>query len=274
MIGLRRLRRLRDRSSVLKAVHAVLREPYYKALCLLHRRGVKVELPGRCSVRLHPLLLGIPPEEYEPELSAALDGRIARGMTVLDVGSHVGLHSLRFSQAVGAAGHVVAVEASPANAALLRTHLLWNDCRNVTVIEAAVAEQKGEMEFAYRTDPTDYGAFANSIAYDIGGEKASVRVTTIDEICRGLTPQVIKIDIEGAELLALRGARELLSSSAPVLFIAVHPEPMKALGTSPSELVEFLRGFGYAGWRLDGSPAIEPSLEEIVFEKQSSALRT
>jgi FkbM family methyltransferase len=270
MSVLHRLRQMRERSRVLKVMHTVLREPYYDALCVLHPRGVKAVLPWQLSVRLHPRLLGIPPDEYEVDLSATLDRSVALGMTVVDIGAHVGLHSLRLSRAVGEAGRVIAVEPSPANTALLRKHLAWNACHNVTVIEAAIGEHVGEIEFSFRPDATDPGAFANSVAYDVGGEKARVKVTTIDEICRGLKPSVIKVDIEGAELLALRGAQELLSRSSPALLVAVHPDAMRALGTAPSQLVELLRGFGYVGRRLDGSLVIEPVFEEIVFERQGS----
>jgi FkbM family methyltransferase len=272
--GLDRLRQMRDRSRVLKVVHSALREPYYGVLCFLYRRGVRVELPGRHGFRVHPRLLGIRPSEYEVEFSAALDCRVSTGMTVVDVGAHVGLHSLRLSRAVGDTGHIIAVEPSPANASLLRKHLEWNRCQNVTVIEAAAGECESEIEFAFRPDPTDPGGFANSVAYDIGGNRACVKVTTIDEVCRGLTPDVIKIDIEGAELLAVRGARSVLLESAPILFVAVHPDAMRALGTSPSELVELLGEFGYVGRHLDGSLATKPGLEEIVFEKGVRAHRS
>jgi FkbM family methyltransferase len=270
MRGLQRLRQLRERSPVLKGLHSILREPYYHALCFLHPHGLKVDLPNCHPVRLHPRLLGISPSEYEVDFSAALDRRVGPGMTVIDVGAHVGLHTLRLSRAVGEAGHVVAVEPSPANACLLRKHLKWNGCRNVTVMEAAVGEHEGEAEFAFLPDPTDPGAFANSIAYDIGGAKARVKVATIDEICRDLTPSVIKIDVEGAELLALRGARMVLSCHSPVLFVAVHPGAMRALGTSPLELVEHLRELGYVGRRLDGSLVAEPGFEDIVLEKHNA----
>jgi FkbM family methyltransferase len=265
-----RLRQMRERSRVLKSVHASLREPYYGVLCFLYRRGVRVELPGRHGVRVHPRLLGIRPTGYEAALSAALDGRVSLGMTVVDVGAHVGLHSLRFSRAVGECGQVIAVEPSPANASLLRKHLEWNRCRNVTVIEAAAGECESEIEFAFRPDPTDPGSFANSVAYDIGGDTARVKVTTIDAVCRGLTPDVIKIDIEGAELLAVRGARSVLSKSSPILFVAVHPDAMRALGTSPSELVDLLGELGYVGRHLDGRVATKPGFEEIVFQKGSA----
>jgi FkbM family methyltransferase len=188
-------------------------------------------------------------------------------MTVLDIGAHVGLHTLRFCQRAGATGRVLAVEPSPANAALLRKHLNWNKSGNSIVIEAAVGEYKGSTEFAYRPDATDPGGFANSMAYDVGGKNVRVPVTTIDELCGAITPGIIKIDVEGAELLVIRGARKVLTSCSPVLLIAVHPELMAALDTSPAELVSELSGLGYAGYHLDGRTASDPGFEEIIFEK-------
>jgi hypothetical protein len=57
---------------------------------------------------------------------------------------------------------------------------MWNDCRNVEVIEAAVGDREDHVSFGFHPDPTNPGGFANSVAYDIGGETESVRLTTID----------------------------------------------------------------------------------------------
>ncbi len=265
------LRRRRDSSALFKAIHSALRGPYYCILDLLSPQGVLVALAGNIRVRLAPRLVGIRPEEYEPVLSTVLDQHLRAGMLVLDVGAHIGLHTLRFADRVGHAGRVIAVEPSPANARLLRQHLDWNDCCGVTVVEAAVGEMDGEIEFTFRPDPVDPGGFANSIAYDIGGQTAKVRMTTIDAICGGLVPGLIKIDVEGAELLAIRGAQATLSRSAPVLIVAFHPDAMRLLGTSPVELVRLLDVLGYSGRHLDGRVATEPAFEEIIFEKRRVA---
>ena len=164
----------------------------------------------------------------------------------------------------------MAVEPSPANAELLRRHLAWNGCNNVDVVEAAVADREGMVDFEFRPDPTDPGGFANSLAYGIGGEVASVKMTTLSCLCKELTPELIKIDVEGAELLALRGARELLMRAGPTIVIAIHPEPMRLLGTSPGELISFLGALGYSGRRLDGRAVVDPGFEEIIFERQAT----
>jgi FkbM family methyltransferase len=266
---LRHLRYVRDSVPGLTGAQSLLREPWYRTLEVLFPRGVSTRLAGGETVRLQPRFLGLQPEIYEATLTAFLINHLNRGLTVMDIGAHVGLHTLMFSRRVGQTGHVLAIEPSPANARMLRSHIMWNDCRNVEVIEAIVGDREADVGFTFRTDPTDPGGFANSLAYNIGGETDTVRMTTIDVICAGRQPHLIKIDVEGAELLALRGGRETLARWAPMLIVAIHPEPMRLLGTSPAELLAFLDEYGYQGRHLDGRCAVAPEFEEVVFTKQS-----
>ena len=265
---LERLRKLRGSSAVVREMHRLLRESYYRAREVIYRRGAPTRLSDGTPVRLHPRLLGMRPEAYEPVVTALLARHLHVGSIVVDVGAHVGLHTLMFSRRVGSAGKVVAVEASPSNARLLKSHIDWNSCANVELIEAVVGDRECTTEFAYRADATDPGGFANSLAYDIGGVKRRVCMRTLDAICDGLFPDVIKIDVEGAELMVLQGAEELLDRAAPTLVIAVHPGPMRTLGAAPADLITFLEERGYSGHHLDGRPAIEVGFEEICFEKR------
>lgn len=260
------LRRVRDRSAVGRVLHAKLREPYYVAMALIHPRGIEVELSDTCRVR--PRMLGMLTSSYEPDLAAAFESNVKPGMTVLDIGAHVGLHTLRLCKLVGQEGRVIAVEPSPANAAALRRHLAWNNISNATVIEAAISECAGNQQFSFRPDAFDPGGFANSLAYDIKGGKTQVRVSTIDEICASLVPDVIKLDVEGAEQLAINGALETLTRCSPLMLVAFHPEPMAALGTTPRGLVQLLNRLGYMGQHLDGRPSNdELGFEELLFTK-------
>jgi FkbM family methyltransferase len=268
MIGIELFRRFRDSSRLGKGMHSFLRGPYYSLMSQLYPRGVPIHLPGRCSVKLHPRMLGIRPERYEPELGAFIERRVSTGMCVLDIGAHVGLHTLRFCQRVGPSGRVIAVEPSPANANALRDHLSWNGCEHASVIQAAIGDTVGEIRFAYRPDAFDAGGFANSIAYDVGGSQSVIPVTTIDEICRDLAPNFIKIDVEGAEMLALQGGELTFRQHSPVLLVAIHPEAMGALNSNPAQLVTFLEGFGYVARHLDGSAVTRsPGFEELIFTK-------
>jgi FkbM family methyltransferase len=261
------LRALRARLPIVAALHGVLREPYYRMMTAAHPRGAATTLSGGIPVRVHPRFLGLRPDLYEPELANILRQAIPVGGVVLDIGAHVGLHTLMFSKTAGKDGKVIAAEPSPANAGLLRKHLEWNDCANVTVVDAAVSDQEGTAQFTFRAEATDFGGFANSLAYDNGGETREVRLTTIDALCGDLNPDLIKIDVEGAELSVLRGGDTVLRRANPVLVVAIHPGPMQSMGTTPAQLVAHLEALGYVGYDLDGKRSVDPGSEEIVFRR-------
>jgi FkbM family methyltransferase len=265
------LRSTRNRVPGFGMAQSFLREPWYRTLQMLFPRGVSVRLAGGEHVRLQPRLLSMRPEVYEEALTAMMIKHLKPGFTVIDVGAHVGLHALMFSRRVGPMGRVLAVEPSPASARLLRQHIAWNDCHNVEVIEAAAGDRQEQVSFTFHPDATHPHGFANSLAYKSGGATNVVPMTTIDAICAGRTPHLIKMDVEGAELLALRGARETLARCSPILIIAIHPDELRVLGASPTELVGFLDAFGYQGRDLDGRYAVDPGFEEVIFTKRTRA---
>jgi FkbM family methyltransferase len=247
-----------------------VRPLWYLTLGALYPRGAPTTLGGMQNVRLHPRLLSMRPEQYEPEVSTLLRRLAHRGATVVDIGAHVGLHTLLFSESVGTTGRVIAIEASPATATVLRSHIAWNQLTNIEVVQAAMGDREGAIDFTFRSDPLDLGGFANSLAYDIGGVTQSIPMTTLDKVCADLTPDLIKIDVEGAELHVLRGGAETLKRAHPTLVVAIHPEPMQMMGTTPSELVMFLEALGYSGHHLDGRVAKDPKFEEILFRPSRS----
>jgi hypothetical protein len=88
---------VRDRVPAVRWAYRPLREPYYRILVWLFPRGIKAELVSRV-VRLHPRFLVLKPEAFEPELTRLMAERVRPGATVLDIGAHVGLHTLMFSR--------------------------------------------------------------------------------------------------------------------------------------------------------------------------------
>lgn len=151
---------------------------------------------------------------YESDLAKSIAARVKPGMTVFDVGAHAGYYTLMLSRLVGSHGRVLAFEANPDNASNLRRHLQINDIQNVELIEAAVCDRNGEAFFqsnAHRSGFGYMGALAES------GE--SVRTVVLDDFP---VPDLIKMDIEGAETRALAGASKLLSARRTVIFLALH----------------------------------------------------
>ena len=264
-----RWRALKRRLPVVERLGGLIREPAYRVTDLLYRhRGLRQTLASGDRFCLHPRFIGWNLAAYEPDLMSSVAGTLREGDVFLDVGAHVGLYSLVASVRVGLAGRVVAFEPSPASVSLLRRHLAWNGCENVQVLEAAVSDTEGSALFTHRADPTDPGGCANSLAYEIErGVRSSVRLRTLDSVCEelGITPRLVKMDVEGAELAALRGAERVLRSCRPDLVVAVHPEPLRAMGGSPESLMAWMRSLGYRGTRLDGSPVAVPGFEEVWF---------
>lgn len=155
---------------------------------------------------------------YEPEQTALFVEHVRPGATVLDVGANAGYYTLLAATLAGPEGRVVAFEPEPAIARFLRRHVAINRLRNVRVEEAAVSDRDGTARFEGGTG-SGTGHLTGAGA---GGRE--VRTVRLDTLCAasGLAPDAVKMDVEGAEMDALRGARETLARHRPVLFLSTH----------------------------------------------------
>lgn len=176
------------------------------------RSGSRMVVDVRDYAHRHILLHG----EYEPELTA-LFGRLARpGWTVLDVGANAGYFSLLAADLGGPGSHVVAFEPQPRIAALLRRTLELNAGARIDVVEAACGDHDGRVALVTPTDPRNSG-LATLRAEPASGPTAIVPILRLDRFCaeRGLAPDLMKIDVEGAEDAVLDGAQALLAGGRP-----------------------------------------------------------
>jgi len=109
----------------------------------------------------------------------------------------------------------------------------------------AVSDRVGEATFWVASSSAG-NALQQSCLAESGPEPIQCRTTTLDAYCfeRGLTPNLIKIDIEGAELRALTGMRQVISQHKPTMFIALHPGRIEAFGDSIQGVYEFLASCG------------------------------
>jgi FkbM family methyltransferase len=154
---------------------------------------------------------------YEYEKRRLFERTVKEGFTVFDVGAHVGFYTLLASVLVGPTGKVFAFEPLPRNIRYLKEHLRRNGVVNVSVVEAAVSDQSGCAFFEEGID--------HSRGHLATGGRLRVRTVSLDELVfQGELPppDCIKIDIEGAEMLALRGAQSVLSGYRPTIFLATH----------------------------------------------------
>jgi FkbM family methyltransferase len=153
---------------------------------------------------------------YEPQKQQLVSREVRPGTVFWDVGANVGLYSLLASKLVGS-GRVFAFEPVPRNLSYLRQHLALNRVANVEVLALAVSDKNGSANFQVE-QTCSMGHFSAE-----GG--LAVSMATLDSLVaegKVLPPDCIKMDIEGAELLALRGAARTFRQFHPALFLATH----------------------------------------------------
>jgi FkbM family methyltransferase len=160
---------------------------------------------------------------YEPAETKVFLERVGRSAIFFDVGAHIGYYSL-IAASTKNIQQVVAMEIFPGLANEINFHSEMNGFKHIWVENIAIGDSTTVIEFGNRTD-----------------RKKQKTISLDDYVTRtGLRPDLIKIDIEGFESLALDGAKETLSS-APELMLSVHPSFLTSYGSSVGELLDRLR---------------------------------
>jgi len=196
----------------------------------------------------------------EPEYAFVLRF-LKKGMVVLDVGANEGYYTLLASKCVGPGGRVIGFEPSPRERRRLRMNLWMNHCTNARVEGLALCSEEGQANF-HVVEGAETGC--NSLRPpDIEGRTRPVQVAvgTLDQYLRQNAIQRVdfmKMDIEGAELSALRGAASLLRTlPRPVLLIEVFEIRTRPWGYSSRDIVKILTDAGYLLYRPAGNGDLE-----------------
>ena len=197
--------------------------------------------------------------EFEKEELAFVGRFVHPGMTVLDIGAHHGLYTLLASKRVGLSGRVFSFEPSPRERKALQIHKLLNRCKNVSVAGVALGARAREAEFfVVQGHQTGCNSLRPPI---VSGETTPVRVQVVRlddwlEAHKIDRVDFIKLDVEGGELEALKGAEKLLERRPrPVILVEVQDLRTKSWGYRAKKIIEHLQGKGFR-WiqlRKDGS---------------------
>lgn len=191
---------------------------------------------------------------------------------VLDVGAHIGLVSLPVSRVLAPGGRVYAFEPADFNRSLLRRHVALNGADNVEVVGDLVGE-RDDVGVAFYEQYTDTGL--NTVAVGPGQNsfvKTRKKQICLDTFCeqRGLEPEVIKIDVEGAETGVLKGAVQTIKSARPIIFLSVHPKHLSLLGRDPEELARLIDELGYDCRNVSGSEVSRLEGKEYVLQPKTT----
>jgi FkbM family methyltransferase len=194
------------------------------------------------------------------------------GMTIVDMGAHVGFYTVQFSRLVGETGAVHAFEPDPFCASVLRDRLRrLASARNVHVEEAAVGETEcartlycsNRDRATNRTYPLDPHTPAETVQVSMLSLDAYCRAHGIDRI------DAVKIDVEGAEVSVLRGMRETMSRHPPAwMFIEFCPKQLVGAGETPEAFWQALAADGYESYATEGSERGRRILDTAAFTRE------
>jgi FkbM family methyltransferase len=229
-------------------------KPFFALILGRGQKGLRSVLPGGEVLLVSPSFRHVTwnSDEYE-----AFRAAVRPGDVVLEAGSNVGAYTMLFARWAGE-GHVYAFEPDPMALRGLQEHVALNGLGDrVTAVPAAIADDE--------TKRLRFVLFESSgISRMAGDHEEAAPGTTIEEVpawsidrfCqkRGIAPTVIKIDVEGAELAALRGARATIAAAGPrlQLFVEMHPQLWPALGIAAADLEGECAAQGLRAERLDG----------------------
>jgi FkbM family methyltransferase len=202
-------------------------------------RGLESVLPGGEVIRALPAhrQLAWNPDEYN-----AFRAAVRPGMIALDVGANVGAYALVLGQWVGPRGTVYAFEPAPQAYDGLVGHIALNGLTDV--VQPIAMAVGGSAATARLLVAGTHGESRLGGHSELEGPSIDVSVTTIDDFCarHHLEPDFIKVDVEGAELDVLRGARETIRRRGRdlSLFVEMHPSIWALSGISQKDILDEL----------------------------------
>ncbi len=198
---------------------------------------------------------------------ATLTEIVRPGMTVLDIGSNLGLYTVLLSRLVGPAGRVISFEPDPALFATLQRNCALNGCANVEPHNLAVGSQPGRLLL----QKLIFNAGDNHLAK--GGSRlfrhaVETEVVTVDHFLPGLRPDLVKIDVQGWEFEVLKGMDAMVRSHPPVeIYLELWPQGLHRAGCTAGDLAHWLHDRGFHLYRAhDRKPLDDAALAALSGE--------
>jgi len=185
---------------------------------------------------------------------------VPEGSNVIDVGANVGVITLWAAKCVGESGHVIAEPELKNIQALKDCIKSAGMADRVSVCEAVAADIPGTLKLRInRAHPADHR---------IDSEGVPVQAVSLDGVVdsMGLTSVAfVKIDVQGAEPLVLQGAKNLLRSMRPVLWVEVSEFDLKNFSSTSQEVLDFLESYDFVPHLLQGRAIIPATYVDIMF---------
>jgi FkbM family methyltransferase len=232
--------------------------PAYVAVQRVYAAGLRARysragMPWRVHdeiVRIDPGVRHLVPHISEEALFAFLKQHVAPGDVVLDIGSFLGIYAVIESRFAGPKGRVVALEPTAWSASVARRHFAFNAgpaAAPIVLLEAAAGERREQAPF-FEYDEPYVNALAPAVDVDGRATTRRVDVVTIDDVCERLKirPTFMRMDVQGAEFQALRGARSTIADAGARLTIVaeMHPQCWSSFGYDEAQARQTIAELG------------------------------
>jgi FkbM family methyltransferase len=199
--------------------------------------GMQLYVPGPLPIRLSVVLGNL-------RMQRMLDNFVRPGATVVDVGANIGYNTLYAAYCAGPTGQVYAIEPAQDNLTILYANLFANSLTNVVVLPYAAGSVSALRHFFLRGDVSAVNSLFEENFYAPVTRTVEVLAAPLDELIPN-TPDLVKIDVEGAELDVLQGMSRMLGSPTLRLIVEWHPTLQQAAGHAPDALPRFLLDQGF-----------------------------
>ena len=176
---------------------------------------------------------------HEPHVSSLFCSLLKNGMTVIDVGAFIGYYTLLAAKRVGNSGRVLAFEPSPTAFSLLLKNIKINNWNNIKAFNYAVSDKNGKKIFDLSRLSFAHTKSSNTVVVNTVSIDSFLHSLSIDDV------DLVKIDVEGAELEVLRGMKRILSRGKVKIICEVHPDRLSSLGYSTEDVENILEEYGY-----------------------------
>jgi FkbM family methyltransferase len=225
--------------------------------------GMKINLPGRnapSSITVNLLMYGVW-ERFQTKLFKDL---IHEGMVVIDIGAHIGYYTLLAAERVGEKGAVFAFEPEESNYDLLIKNVKQNEYSNVTPVKKAVTSSTGTIKLFLDA--------RESAEHSIVGGKRGQKAVLVDSVAlddfldADYAVDVIKMDIEGAEMAALLGMSKVIARSPRLaMFAEFYPGALERAGVSPADYFNELQRHGFKIYLIDEQRQCWEAVSDIAY---------
>jgi FkbM family methyltransferase len=212
---------------------------------------------------------------YKGEIGFILR-HIKPGQKVVDVGANIGFFTLLCARQAGPTGRVWAFEPGPQSFALLSTNVSINGYNNVVVENSAVAASSGRIDLFVCRDGESDNRIAGTLLDFEQRDRVNVRCIALDDYFAKVDTPInfIKIDVQGAETLVLRGMENMLRRQRPIISFEYTPYSAKIdQQCDQAELLGRLRGFGYCIYELPEIGVERRVSDACILESMGNGLR-